>query len=78
MIVISQDGMNVCNVFDFTIRQTQYDDSGYEIVNKLDGNVYGTYHHMSTCTRIIHDIFNECGRYAYKGVESYRFPDHDM
>lgn len=74
MIIISQDRMSVCNTFDFMIRRTDYDPGVCEIVNKLDGNVYGAYP-MSTCKRIIHDIFNECGRYAYKGVESYRFPD---
>ena len=73
MIIISQDRMSVCNTFDFMIRRTDYDPGVCEIVNKLDGNVYGTYP-MSTCKRIIHDIFNECGRYAYKGVESYMFP----
>lgn len=70
MIIISQDRMSVCNTFDFMIRPTDHGLGVYEVVNKLDGNVYGTYC-MSTCREIIHDIFDKCAR---SSVASYRFP----
>lgn len=45
----------------------------YEIVNKLDGQIYGSYR-MSTCKKIIHDIFEQFGR-SPNGT--YRFPEYD-
>lgn len=75
MIIISQDRMSVCNTFDFMIRHTDHDPGVYEVVNKLDGTVYGTYR-MHTCKQIIHDIFETSTTY---GVDcSYRFPDYDI
>ena len=72
MIVVSQDRMSVCNTFDFTVSFA--DASGkYRIVNKLDGQVYGSYK-MSTCKKIIHDIFQACAGYS---DASYRFPEYD-
>lgn len=75
MIIISQDRMSVCNTFDFMIRPTAHDPGVYEVVNKLDGIVYGTYR-MHTCKQIIHDIFERSATY---GVNCpYRFPDYDI
>lgn len=75
MIIISQDRMSVCNTFDFMIRPTSHDPVAYEVVNKPDGIVYGTYR-MHTCKQIIHDIFERSATY---GVNcSYTFPDDDM
>lgn len=74
MIIISQDRMSVCNTFDFMIRPTDHDPEVYEVVNKLDGNVYGTYC-MSTCREIIHDIFDKC---ATSSDASYSFPHYDL
>lgn len=70
MIIVSQDRMSVCNTFDFMIRPICHGTGVCEIVNKLDGNVYGTYS-MSTCREIINDIFDKCAR---SSVASYRFP----
>ena len=72
MIVISQDRTSICNTFDFTISFS--DASGrYKIVNKLDGQVYGSYP-MSRCKKIIHDIFEQFGRFPNG---TYRFPEYD-
>lgn len=72
MIVVSQDRMSVCNTFDFTVSFA--DASGkYRIVNKLDGQVYGSYK-MSTCKKIIHDIFEGFGIFPNG---TYRFPEYD-
>ena len=73
MIIISQDRTSICNTFDFTISLS--DASGmYEIVNKLDGQVYGAYYNMSTCKKIIHHMFQACAGYS---DASYRFPEYD-
>ena len=72
MIIISQDRTSICNTFDFTISFS--DASGeYNIVNKLDGQIYGSYR-RSTCKKIIHDIFQACANYS---DASYRFPEYD-
>lgn len=72
MIIISQDRTSICNTFDFTI-SFSYESAMYEIVNKLDGQIYGSYR-MSTCKKIIHDIFEQFGR-SPNGT--YRFPEYD-
>ena len=72
MIVVSQDRTSVCSTFDFTISFS--DEIGkYRIVNKLDGQIYGSYK-MSTCKKIIHDIFEQFGRFP---DDTYRFPEYD-
>ena len=72
MILISQDRTSICNTFNFTISFS--DASGmYEIVNKLDGHIYGSYR-FSTCKKVIHDIFEDFGRFP---DGTYRFPEYD-
>lgn len=70
MLVISKDKMSVCNTFDFTLVPSSYDPSVFEIVNKLDGNVYGTYLERD-CKHVLHEIIR---MYRKQANSVFEFP----
>ena len=47
--------------------------SVYNIINKLDGNLYGVYQ-MPTCKHVLDEIANQYDRFPHS---SYRFPQYD-
>ena len=60
MLVISKDKLSVCNTFDFILVPSSYDPDVFEITNKLDGNVYGTY------------LERDCKQILRRFIDSYR------
>ena len=60
MLVVSKDNLSVCNTFDFILVPSSCDPGVFEIINKLDGNVYGTY------------LERDCKQILRRIVDSYR------